>query len=169
MRASTQNARPAASPSPQRCFIDTPDGRVLFLASAERTDDPVGDGPIAGSAVGLIGPAGELGKMWKVEGPPRKLEGVDVTFDAAGAPKLTLVTDAGRQVLEAGTCAGFPAGRRDAHHLVNEGAVPARYLEIGERNERDQPFRCHLTRHVRNASAGTHLYEFFMVFALSIG
>lgn len=33
--------------------------------------------------------------------------------------ELTLVTDAGEQVLKAGHCAGFPKGRPDGHHLVH--------------------------------------------------
>jgi uncharacterized cupin superfamily protein len=34
--------------------------------------------------------------------------------------------------------AGFPAGRDDAHHLINRSSRPAQYLEIGERVEADQ-------------------------------
>src|SRR5690242_3591239 len=33
--------------------------------------------------------------------------------------ELTLVTDDGAQVLRAGTCAGFPGGVPNGHHLVN--------------------------------------------------
>ena len=47
--------------------------------------------------------------------------------------ELTLVTDAGRQVLGSGMIAGFPAGVADGHHLVNASAEPALYLEIGDR------------------------------------
>jgi uncharacterized cupin superfamily protein len=54
--------------------------------------------------------------------------------------ELRLVTDAGEQVLTAGMAAGFPAGKRDAHHFINRSAAPARYLEVGERNERDNAF-----------------------------
>ena len=54
--------------------------------------------------------------------------------------ELVLVTDAGEQRLVAGMCAGFPAGRRDAHHLVNRGDRPARYLEVGNRIEGDNAF-----------------------------
>lgn len=52
--------------------------------------------------------------------------------------ELTLVTDDGEQVIGAGMAAGFPAGRANAHHLVNRGAVPARFLEIGDRNPNDR-------------------------------
>ena len=51
--------------------------------------------------------------------------------------ELALVTDAGEQVLVAGTCAGYRAGARDGHHFVNRSAQPARYLEIGNRVDGD--------------------------------
>lgn len=51
--------------------------------------------------------------------------------------QVVLVTDEGEQLLGPGTCAGFPAGARDAHQLVNRGAVPARYLEISNRDLQD--------------------------------
>jgi uncharacterized cupin superfamily protein len=54
--------------------------------------------------------------------------------------ELTLITNAGEQVLGPGMCAGFPAGKSDAHHFVNRSGRPARYLEVGERIERDNAF-----------------------------
>ena len=54
--------------------------------------------------------------------------------------EVTLVTDAGEQVLGAGMCAGYPAGARDAHHFQNRGAAPAVYLEIGTRVPGDASF-----------------------------
>jgi len=51
--------------------------------------------------------------------------------------ELVLVTDAGEQLLTAGLCAGFPAGKKDAHHLVNRSAHDAVYLEIGDRTPGD--------------------------------
>src|SRR3954465_13859841 len=39
--------------------------------------------------------------------------------------ELVLVTDAGEQVLTAGMCAGFPAGKEDGHHLVNRSQSDA--------------------------------------------
>lgn len=50
---------------------------------------------------------------------------------------ITLVTDAGRQKLVAGSAAGFPAGTADAHQLVNDTDRPAFYLEIGDRTPGD--------------------------------
>lgn len=54
--------------------------------------------------------------------------------------ELVLITDEGEQILEAGMCAGYPAGRRNGHHMVNRSAVPAQYLEIGNRIEGDNAF-----------------------------
>lgn len=51
--------------------------------------------------------------------------------------EVVLRTDEGEQVLTAGTCAGFPAGARDAHQLVNRSDRPARYLEISNRDKAD--------------------------------
>lgn len=47
--------------------------------------------------------------------------------------ELVLVTDAGEQVLSAGHCAGFSAGKRDGHHFINRSTQPAQYLEVGSR------------------------------------
>ncbi len=54
--------------------------------------------------------------------------------------EVVLVTNAGEQVLRAGTCAGYPAGKRDAHHFINRSTRPARYLEIGPRLDGDTAF-----------------------------
>jgi uncharacterized cupin superfamily protein len=48
--------------------------------------------------------------------------------------EVVLVTDAGEQVLKPGMAAGFPAGRRDGHHLVNRGDRTARLIEVGTRS-----------------------------------
>ncbi|MEO3428896.1 cupin domain-containing protein [Pelagibius sp. CAU 1746] len=54
--------------------------------------------------------------------------------------EVTLITDAGAQVLTPGMAAGFPAGREDGHHLVNRGNASAVYLEVGGRSPEDS---CH--------------------------
>ena len=51
--------------------------------------------------------------------------------------EVVLRTDEGEQILKAGTCAGFPAGARNGHQLVNRSAQPARYLEISNRDPAD--------------------------------
>jgi len=47
--------------------------------------------------------------------------------------QLTLVTDNGEQTLTAGMAAGFPAGKPDAHCLVNRSQQDVVYLEVGDR------------------------------------
>jgi uncharacterized cupin superfamily protein len=49
--------------------------------------------------------------------------------------ELTLVTDAGEQLLRPGAAAGFPAGKADGHHLINRTDRPATYLEVGTRRD----------------------------------
>jgi uncharacterized cupin superfamily protein len=51
--------------------------------------------------------------------------------------ELTLVTDAGEELLRAGDCAGFKAGVRDGHHLQNRTNKDALALEIGSRKADD--------------------------------
>lgn len=52
--------------------------------------------------------------------------------------ELVLITNAGEQVVTAGTCVGFPAGSTNAHHFVNRSDRPASYLEIGDRIPADK-------------------------------
>jgi|SRR5579885_1928046 len=47
--------------------------------------------------------------------------------------ELTLITDEGEQRLTPGMAAGFPAGKPNAHHLVNRSDRVAAYLEVGDR------------------------------------
>jgi uncharacterized cupin superfamily protein len=47
--------------------------------------------------------------------------------------EVTLVTNAGQKTLTAGMAAGFPAGKADGHHLINQRDKPALYLEAGTR------------------------------------
>jgi uncharacterized cupin superfamily protein len=53
--------------------------------------------------------------------------------------EIVLVTDQGEQVLSPGTAAGFPAGKPDAHYLVNRTARDVLYLEVGDRTPGDLP------------------------------
>jgi uncharacterized cupin superfamily protein len=52
--------------------------------------------------------------------------------------ELVLVTDAGEQVLGPGTCAGFPAGKPDGHHVINRTERDTIFLEIGDRSPGDE-------------------------------
>ena len=53
--------------------------------------------------------------------------------------EVVLRTDEGEQVLTAGMCAGFPAGNRNGHQLMNRSASSARYLEVSNRDDHDIP------------------------------
>ncbi|MBS0379345.1 MAG: cupin domain-containing protein [Proteobacteria bacterium] len=53
------------------------------------------------------------------------------------AGTLVLRTDAGEEQLEAGMCAGFPAGARDGHQLINRSASPATFLVVSNRDPED--------------------------------
>lgn len=48
--------------------------------------------------------------------------------------ELTLITDAGEELLGPGMAAAFPAGEANGHQLLNKSAHPASYLEIGTRS-----------------------------------
>lgn len=49
------------------------------------------------------------------------------------AGEVTLIDDAGEQILHAGDCAAFAKGDANGHHLVNRSDAPVRCLEIGSR------------------------------------
>ena len=51
--------------------------------------------------------------------------------------EVTLITNAGEQVLKPGMAAGFPAGDANGHHLVNHTNADVVYLEIGDRTDGD--------------------------------
>jgi uncharacterized cupin superfamily protein len=55
----------------------------------------------------------------------------DEEFVFVVSGELTLVTDAGEEVLRAGDCAGFKAGEPDGHQLINRSDQDAVVLEIG--------------------------------------
>lgn len=59
----------------------------------------------------------------------------ELIYIVEGRPSL--VTDAGRQILAPGMCAGFRAGDENGHHLINETDSPVIYLEVGSRREDD--------------------------------
>ena len=47
--------------------------------------------------------------------------------------EVTLVTNAGAEILRAGDCAGFKAGDEDGHHLQNRSNADVTFIEIGTR------------------------------------
>lgn len=48
--------------------------------------------------------------------------------------ELVLQNDDGEHLLTAGMCAGFKAGIRNGHRLINKSPKPATYIEIGTRS-----------------------------------
>ncbi|MBB6247933.1 cupin domain-containing protein [Rhodanobacter sp. A1T4] len=51
--------------------------------------------------------------------------------------ELTLITNAGEQLLHAGHCAAFPKNTPDGHHMINRSHERAVYLDIGTRSAND--------------------------------
>ncbi|MEO1680483.1 MAG: cupin domain-containing protein [Pseudomonadota bacterium] len=51
--------------------------------------------------------------------------------------EVVLIEDDGKTVLAAGTCAAFPKGTGNGHHLINRSQADAVYLEIGSRHRDD--------------------------------
>lgn len=52
--------------------------------------------------------------------------------------EVTLVTDAGEELLRAGDCAAFPAGAPNGHHLINRSGAMAVCLDVGSRAAADR-------------------------------
>ena len=52
--------------------------------------------------------------------------------------ELTLVTNAGEEILKPGDCAAFRAGDPDGHHLINRSGRAARVLEMGNSDRSDR-------------------------------
>ena len=69
-----------------------PDGRIVFSAVAENTDDSYLDGPCVGAAIGILGPDGDLQLLEHLE-PVEKIEGIHVK-PGTRPLELLLVTDA---------------------------------------------------------------------------
>jgi len=54
--------------------------------------------------------------------------------------EITLITDEGEERLSAGMVAGFAAGARNGHQLVNRSDRPARYLAVSNRDPADTAY-----------------------------
>ena len=71
--------------------------------------------------------------------------------------EVVLITDDGEQRLTAGMCAGFPlpadVRSGDGHMLVNRGSQPAVYLEISNRDPRDQAYYSDVDLHFHGVDA----------------
>lgn len=69
-----------------------PDGRIVFSAVAENTEDNYLDGPCLGAAIGIIGTDSRVEAMLRLE-PVEKIEGIHATVEGDRI-SLLLVTDA---------------------------------------------------------------------------
>lgn len=69
-----------------------PDGRIVFCAVAEDSDDPYLDGAFLGAAIGILDPVGLLASLERID-VPAKIEGIAARA-SDGAIELLLVTDA---------------------------------------------------------------------------
>ena len=69
-----------------------PDGRIVFTASAEASENTYEDGEVAGSAVGILDPEGRVVRVHPLA-ETVKVEGVDATLADNGDIDLLLVTD----------------------------------------------------------------------------
>ena len=71
--------------------------------------------------------------------------------------EVVLKTDLGEQLLTAGMCAGFPVAadtqHGDGHQLINRGSEPAVYLEISNRDPRDQAYYSDVDLHFHGVDA----------------
>jgi hypothetical protein len=76
------------------------DGRIVFVAAAEATDDAYEDAPVTGSVVGFIDASGEITGV-RVVAPRMKAEGLAVQ-DAPEGQVAWLVTDADDPTVAAG-------------------------------------------------------------------
>jgi uncharacterized cupin superfamily protein len=72
--------------------------------------------------------------------------------------EVVLRTAEGEQVLTAGTCAGFPAGSKNGHQLVNLSDRPARYLEISNRDPQDSAEYTDVDLAYRKAADGSAIF-----------
>ena len=89
------------------CFTDgaaLPDGRFVFTAVAEDTEDSYEDGPCLGAAVGLVDADGRVCALEHLE-QCHKIEGVAARLDG-GIIHLLLVTDPDDPALPAAVLAG---------------------------------------------------------------
>ena len=51
--------------------------------------------------------------------------------------ECVMITDAGEEIMRAGDCAAFPAGRPDGHHFINRTDRVAKFLVVGSKAPRE--------------------------------
>lgn len=69
--------------------VPMPDGRIVFLATAEATDDEYQDGASLGSSLGIMKENGEIERMIRIAGR-EKFEGICADYQSTGAATHTL-------------------------------------------------------------------------------
>ena len=62
--------------------------------------------------------------------------------------ELTLVTDAGEEILRAGDCVAFPKNASNGHHFINKSNALATCLEIGNRSDDDVCYYSDIDLHI---------------------
>jgi uncharacterized cupin superfamily protein len=72
--------------------------------------------------------------------------------------EVVLETNDGEQTLRAGHCAGFPAGRGEAHRFVNRGDRDVLLLVVGDRSPFDEVYYPTLDLHARAGADGRYLF-----------
>jgi hypothetical protein len=79
--------------------------RVLFCASAEDTDDPVYDGAVAGSLIGVIEPGRiRVAPLCDADGRPLALKAEGIALDPSRSDRVWLVNDADDPLVPAELC-----------------------------------------------------------------
>lgn len=104
------------------------------------------DQPVAGRVRQRLGDAGGLTQFGvnRIVLPPgywsgqRHWHSSEDEFVYVIEGEVVLVMDEGEQVLRAGDCAAFPAGRPNGHQLLNRTLAAAVCLEVGSRKADDR-------------------------------
>jgi uncharacterized cupin superfamily protein len=72
--------------------------------------------------------------------------------------EVVLETDAGEEILHAGTCAGFPAGTQDGHRFLNRSGIDALLLVIGDRTRGDEVGYSDIDMHAQMDADGRYRF-----------
>ena len=120
---------PSTLPPPVGSIYPTPFGEPLEGRVKRALGDPLGLTHFGVNLVTLAPGTWSSQRYWHAN---------EDEFVYVVEGEVTLVTDSGETVLTQGMAAGFPAGHPDGHHLINRGAKPAIYLEVGTRAETEE-------------------------------
>ncbi|SJZ71554.1 Uncharacterized conserved protein, cupin superfamily [Enhydrobacter aerosaccus] len=72
--------------------------------------------------------------------------------------EVVLETDDGRQTLQAGMCAAFPAGTGNAHRFVNESTSDVVLLTVGDRTPFDEIVYPEIDMHGKAGADGKYVF-----------